>query len=215
MATLTDMRQQMDTQFNELKQDVQDLRQDCATLHSELRGLREEVTELRRENDDLKKTNNDLSEKLTDYERRMDDLEGRSKRNNLIFYGLPRGEGETSADCEGLVQDLLTDKLDITRDVEFDRVHRLSSRPDSPVIARCVFYKQKVTILKAKGKLRGTDVLIGEDFTKGVRDIRRKLAPHLKKARQDGKRATMVFNHLLIDGGKFSVDASDRLVELR
>eukprot|EP00745_Piridium_sociabile_P000177 TRINITY_DN101275_c0_g1_i6.p1 TRINITY_DN101275_c0_g1~~TRINITY_DN101275_c0_g1_i6.p1 ORF type:complete len:220 (+),score=48.22 TRINITY_DN101275_c0_g1_i6:179-838(+) len=85
MATLTDMRQQMGTHFNELKQDVQDLRQDCATLHSELRGLREEVTELRRENDDLKKTNYDLSEKLTDYERRMDDLEGRSKRNNLIL----------------------------------------------------------------------------------------------------------------------------------
>ncbi|XP_076451205.1 solute carrier family 22 member 7-like [Babylonia areolata] len=40
--------------------------------------------------------------------------------------------------------------MDMTDVVEFDRVHRLSSRPDSPVIACCTFYKQKGHVTKAQ-----------------------------------------------------------------
>ena len=97
----------------------------------------------------------------------------------------------------------------------FDRVHCINSKTDSPVIARCVFYKQKVSVLKAKGKLRGTNVFIGEDFSSRVREVRKRLTPHLKKARSDGKRATMVFDHLVIDQKKFTVDPEDRLVEVK
>ncbi|XP_076446978.1 uncharacterized protein LOC143284196 isoform X1 [Babylonia areolata] len=209
------METKLEEMKQELKQEVRELKEDYAALRSDLRGVREEMTKLREENEELKKTNKDLCQKLTDCDARIDDLEGRSKRNNLLFYGLPRRPNETSADCEGVVQDLLTDSLDMTDVMEFDRVHRLSSRPDSPVIACCTYYRQKVNILKAKGKLKGTNIFIGEDFSKGVRDIRRRLTPHLKKARQDGKRATMVFNHLLIDGKKFTVDNNDKLVDFK
>jgi hypothetical protein len=103
------------------------------------------------------------------------------------------------------VTDLITDKLELAQDFQFDRVHRLSSKPDAPVIARCTFYKQKMDLLKAKRKL----------FSLRVRDIRRKLTPHLKKARSDGKRAAMVFDHLLIDGKRYNVSSNDTLVERR
>eukprot|EP00745_Piridium_sociabile_P033839 TRINITY_DN5818_c0_g2_i1.p3 TRINITY_DN5818_c0_g2~~TRINITY_DN5818_c0_g2_i1.p3 ORF type:complete len:146 (+),score=28.95 TRINITY_DN5818_c0_g2_i1:598-1035(+) len=145
----------------------------------------------------------------------MDDLEGRSKRNNLLFYGLPKLPNETSVNCEGMLCDLLTDKLDITDTVEFDRVHRLNAKSDSPVIARCVFFKHKMNILKSKAKLRGSDIFIGEDFSQRVRDIRRRLTPHLKKARQEGQRATMIYNHLLIDGRKFTVDVENKLIDMK
>eukprot|EP00745_Piridium_sociabile_P010281 TRINITY_DN17167_c0_g1_i2.p1 TRINITY_DN17167_c0_g1~~TRINITY_DN17167_c0_g1_i2.p1 ORF type:complete len:326 (-),score=71.93 TRINITY_DN17167_c0_g1_i2:584-1561(-) len=213
--TLQDVMNTLTSKMEEVRHEVHQLHEDYGDLKNELKGLREEVVELRKENQELQKINGDLTEKLGDCEKRIDDLEGRSKRNNLIFYGLPRREKETPADCEGMLQDLFTDKLDMTRDVELDRVHRLSSKPDSPVIACCTFYRQKVTILKQKKKLKGSDVFIGEDFSKGVRDIRRRLAPHLKKARQDGKRATMIFNHLLIDGQKYSVDSRENLVQLK
>jgi hypothetical protein len=125
--------------------------------------------------------------KVEQLERKTDDLEGRSKRNNLIFYGVHRFQNETNDDCEGKIQDLLTDKLDMGREIEFDRVHRLSAKPDSPIIVRCTSYKDKVRILKEKRKLKGSDIFIGEDFSLRVREIRRGLSPHLKKAGQRRK----------------------------
>eukprot|EP00745_Piridium_sociabile_P036491 TRINITY_DN65635_c0_g1_i5.p1 TRINITY_DN65635_c0_g1~~TRINITY_DN65635_c0_g1_i5.p1 ORF type:complete len:347 (+),score=67.10 TRINITY_DN65635_c0_g1_i5:180-1220(+) len=215
LSALTDQVGSMNSSLNELKNEVHELREDYAALTTELKGLKEDVTDLRNKNRELQKTNSDLCAKMDDYENRLDDLEGRSKRNNLIIYGLPRRDGETSADCEGQLQDLITDKLEMADNVEFDRVHRLNSKPDSPIIARCVFYKHKLNILKCKRKLQGTNVFIGEDFSRRVRDIRRRLTPHLKQARQDSKRATMIFNYLLIDGKRFSVDQDNKLFEVK
>ena len=53
----------------------------------------------------------------------------------------------------------------------------------------------------------GKNIFIGEDFSKRVRDTRRKLIPFLKEAKKDkNKRATMVFDHLVIDGKRLFFD---------
>ena len=164
----------------------------------------------------MKTRNDDLMNRVEDLEKKTDDLEGRSKRNNLIFHGIPRDPSETNDECEGKIHKLLTDKLDLGGErVQFDRVHRLNMKPDSPVIARCCFYKDKVRILKSKRKLQGTKTFIGEDFSTRVREIRRKLAVHLKRAKENGQRATMVFDHLFIEGKKFFLDSQDKLTDAR
>ena len=86
---------------------------------------------------------------MADIERKTDDLECRSKRNNLIIYGLPRVENETWQECEDVVQELLTDTLETHESPQFDRVHRLSAKPNSFIVARCTFYKDNETIKKA------------------------------------------------------------------
>ena len=169
-------------------------------------GLREEVSDLRQKNKELTDKNADLLSRVDNLERKTDDLEGRSKRNNLIFYGFRQHQNETSDELEREIQDLLTDKLDLNNDVQFDRVHRLGSKPDSPIVARCSSYKDKVSILKEKKKLQGSTIFIGEDFSTRVREIRRQLAPHLKAARELGKKCVMIFDHLLIDGKRFYLD---------
>ena len=98
-----------------------------------------------------------------------------------------------------MLRDLITDKLELADDVVFDHVHCLSSKPNSPVIARCAFSKDKVKILKVKLKLQGSNIFIGEDFCARVRDIRRKLTPHLMSERDEGCRVSIVFDHLLVD----------------
>eukprot|EP00745_Piridium_sociabile_P031717 TRINITY_DN52698_c0_g1_i5.p1 TRINITY_DN52698_c0_g1~~TRINITY_DN52698_c0_g1_i5.p1 ORF type:complete len:344 (+),score=84.28 TRINITY_DN52698_c0_g1_i5:194-1225(+) len=196
----------MEEKFDAMKEDIKDIHDGYAALEEEVQTLNDEIASLRRENDDLKK-------RVLDTERKADDLEGRSKRNNLIIYGLLRTPGETPSDCEGVVSDMIVDKLDMTGDIQFDRVHRLNASPTSPVIACCTFYKDKEKILKAKRKLKGSQVCIGEDFSYRVREIRKKLSPHLKKARSEGKRATMIFDHLLIDGKKLYLGEGENLRE--
>ena len=55
------------------------------------------------------------------------------------------------------MRDLITDKLELADDIEFDRVHRLSGKPNSPVVARCCFYKHKEKIMKERSKLKGSN----------------------------------------------------------
>lgn len=215
MTTLQTMNSTMTSKLDGVSADVGLMREQFAELQGEVKGLREEVSALRLENDELKQSNYDMKTRLDELERKTDDLEGRSKRNNLIFYGLPRQEKETGADCEDMLRDLITDKLELADEIVFDRVHRLSSKPNSPVIARCAFFKDKVKILKAKRKLQGSNIFIGEDFCARVRDIRRKLTPHLKAKRNEGCRVSMVFDHLLVDGKRFTVDDYNNLTEIK
>ena len=65
-----------------------------------------------------------------------------------------------------------------------------------------------------KKKLKGSNIFIAEDFSQRVSEIRKALTPHLKTARNHGKRATMICDHLLIDGKKFSLDKDNELKEL-
>ena len=145
----------------------------------------------------------------------MDDLEGRSKRNNLIFTGLMKktaSDYKSWEDCENLVRDVIRDKLKITEEVSFERVHRMKGQ-NSPIIACFTKYKDKQTVLKAKKKLgetqEGKKIFIGEDYSKKVRETRRKLVPFLKEARdKEKKRAHMVFDHLVIEGKRFYYDSA-------
>ena len=196
----------MNSKFDDMKTDMNEMKESYNILKTEVQNMKEVMSELAEENNDLKTQLHDLA-------RKTDDLECRSKRNNLIFCGIPRATNETSQDCEGIVRDLITDKLELADDIEFDRVHRLSGKPNSPVVARCCFYKHKEKIMKERSKLKGSSIFIGEEFSPRVREIRKALTPHLKTARNPGKRATMVYDHLLIDGKKFILDKDNELKE--
>ena len=230
LSSIKGMESTMNTKLDKVQGDVMDISDKFDSLSREVDTLRNEVSALRAENDNLKEENADMKADLVDMARvlenvnkNVDDLEGRSKRNNLIFYGIPKlNEKDSNEDCEGIVQDLLTDTLELADTIEFDRVHRLGSRKNSPIIARCTFYKDKLKILKEKRKLKGGDVFIGEDYSQRVRDVRRKLTPLLKalRAEKEGKgeecKATMVFDYLLVNGKKLFLNESmDGLTEKR
>ena len=206
----------MNNKFDEMKDDVKHLKDSYSTLKDDVCELKDEVVNLKRVNDDLLNENEALKSKLENLECVTDELEGRSRRNNLLFYGMPRqSDRESNEDCESRIQEVLTDQLELAEDVQFDRVHRLGKSKNSPIIARCTFYKQKLVILKNKRKLKDSNsgIFIGDDFTQRVRDIRKRLAPYLKKSKEEGKQATMVFDYILIDGRKFTLDYDGNFVE--
>ncbi|KAK7095597.1 hypothetical protein V1264_004987 [Littorina saxatilis] len=203
MMKLNGMDMSMNGKLDKVKNDVQDIKEHFSQLQEEVNELKEGVNSLREENDQLKGYNEKLWKNIEMLETKVDDLECRSKRNNLLFYGMDREENETNERCEQRLQDLFTDKLELAENVEFDRVHRISSKPNSPLIARCVFYKDKVKVLKAKRKLKGSNIFIGEDFSKTVRDIRKNLTQFMKEKRNGGHKVSVVFDHLIIDGEKF------------
>ena len=68
--------------------------------------------------------------------------------------------------------------------------------------------------MKERSKLKESNIFITGDFSQRVRAIRKALTPHLKAARNQGKRATMIYDHLLIEGKKFVLDKDNELKEL-
>eukprot|EP00745_Piridium_sociabile_P008655 TRINITY_DN15869_c0_g1_i3.p1 TRINITY_DN15869_c0_g1~~TRINITY_DN15869_c0_g1_i3.p1 ORF type:complete len:231 (-),score=55.02 TRINITY_DN15869_c0_g1_i3:857-1549(-) len=106
-GSLDALNAKMDSVMDEVKQ----IGDDYMALRGQTDELREEVGALREENLNLRQDNTDLKIEIDSVNKKVDDLEGRSKRNNLIFYGLMKFDGETSDQCAGLLEDLITDKL--------------------------------------------------------------------------------------------------------
>jgi hypothetical protein len=68
--------------------------------------------------------------------------------------------------------------------------------------------------MKEKKKLKGTDIFVGDDFSRGVREKRKKLSRFLKDIRQEDKSARLVHDHIVVGGKKYFLDDDEKgLVE--
>jgi predicted nuclease with TOPRIM domain len=125
LQNIMEMLTCLNTKFDSMTNHLKDVKDSVSGLKDDdVQELKETVCDLRVENDSLKLENGRMNDRLVFLEKKVDDLERRSKRNNLIFHVIPRREGETKNDCEDLVYDVLTDKLQLSKTVQFDRVHQ-------------------------------------------------------------------------------------------
>jgi FtsZ-binding cell division protein ZapB len=150
MAKLMSMEAGINENIDQVRTDVNDMREEVVTLQKEVNEWKERVRELERENEELKGANDELFERMKRTEGLVDDLEGRSRRNNILVHGLTREENETQRDLEQRLNEVFTDKMDMTDTIEFDRVHRLGTKANAPVIACCTFFKDKVSVSETK-----------------------------------------------------------------
>ena len=174
--------------------------------------VEDQINMIRTEFEAVQKENRELKEKVDSLENKLDDLEGRSRRNNLIFHGIPRPQGQTEtwADCEKAVKNALKEELGIDDDIQIERAHRLrsASKGGQPIIACFNSYKMREKILAERRALKNkrSPIFISEDFTPKVRDQRRKLLPFLKEAKNAGKKAFLRFDNIVIEGKSFVFD---------
>ena len=77
---------------------------------------------------------------------------------------------------------------------------RNGERRIRPIVAKFSEFKMKEKVRKNAFRLAGTDVGIAEQFPPEIQGKRKELWPIMKKAKQDGKRASMVKDKLYMDG---------------
>ena len=150
-----------------------------------LSKLNQEVGYLKSELDNIKDSNNFLSQETTDLKHQAEtsntkyeqdireikektvDLEDRSRRNNLVFFGVAETAGPRETEnCELLIiqQVLIEGSVIRQEDIHeplFDRVHRLGPKKPNqerprPIIARFTSYLDKEDILKKSFRFKGT-----------------------------------------------------------
>ena len=121
---------------------------------------------------------------------KADDLENRSRRNNLCFEGIDEQMhgNETWEESEHKVKrlkDLISNTLQIDADnIEIERAHRVGKkRPtsDKPrtIVAKFLNYKHRGMVLNERRKLKGSNLIIREDFSDRVVAKRRELLPQM------------------------------------
>ena len=119
------------------------------------------------------------------------DLQDRSRRDNLVFYGVPEQDNE---ECDKLVcAELMRCKFELTGDTAFDlfeRAHRLGSKakwnkdtnPNKrprPIIVKMSFHRDKQAIIRQAWRLKNSHTNVSEDYSKETLDVHR---PQLQKS---------------------------------
>ena len=123
------------------------------------------------------------TQKLKMLSYRSIDLEARSRRNNLVFWGITK---RTSRNCENLILSFIERemRIDITG-MAIDRAHRIGStiRANSanrddfkrPIIVRFRNYRDTDHILENAYRLKGTNFGVDRDYPKEILDARKRL----------------------------------------
>ncbi|XP_060561123.1 putative uncharacterized protein DDB_G0267716 [Ruditapes philippinarum] len=114
------------------------------------------------------------------------DIEARSRRNNLIFWGLSENNSISSAE---LISNFLRDELDLNPPTEnpnvIERAHRLGSPrnqkyrnmsdPKRPLIVKFKDYIDTEIVLNNAYKLKGTPFSIDRDYPHEIVEARKEL----------------------------------------
>lgn len=143
-----------------------------------------------------------LQKEIVALELKLDDLENRSRRSNLIFYGIEEDKNENNETLQQTINEkILKDVLQIGP-ITIERIHRLgraSDKKNRPVILKLLDSRDKAKVFKNCYKLKGTDISISEDFSPRVRDIRKKLWNSARANKDAGDKVTLSYDKLIIN----------------
>lgn len=139
---------------------------------------------------------------------KVDDLENRSRRNNLVVYGVEESHEEDSKK-QKVNGDIFRKILGVEIN-SIERMHRIGQRNAErprPVILKLCNYVDKTKVLSSCFKLKGTNIFISEDFSKNIRDTRTKLWRSTAEERKTGSKVSLHFDKLKVDGKLYVRDA--------
>ena len=153
----------------------------------QIAGLNQDIGSLTEKITSLQSVNSEHTKKLIQQERKCVDLEDRSRRHNILFYGIPEKEGETDADCEKTIESVIETNNLLNKNPDnpdyptcIDRAHRLGRKVDGqikprPMIAKFTFYKDKETVCKNGRKLKSTKISMSQDYSKATSELNKQL----------------------------------------
>ncbi|KAM7286059.1 uncharacterized protein ISCGN_032944, partial [Ixodes scapularis] len=131
---------------------------------------------------------------------RLNELEDRSRRDNLLFYGIADTLSEDWLQSESHIRDNLSTILGLDLPGEaISRAHRLGSYSTNkcrPIIVKFSSSKFKANVFSQRFKLKGTGISVSEDFCPATRQLRKKLIDFGKGT---GQRFSLKLNRLHVN----------------
>lgn len=190
------------TRMDSQLKDIQELKISLQFTQGEVDTIKEEKRKLTESTDTVQNDFYKVCENLHDITDKLEYLEGQSRRKNLVFEGVLESPGETWADAEEKINQLLREKLQLQHPVEMERVHRVG-KPGGrdwprPIIAKLLRWKDREAILQRAKQLKGTKIYINEDYMDSIKMKRKELMPELRAARERGDIAFLRYDKLIV-----------------
>ena len=179
-------------------------------LEETTKAVKDEMNQMRVENRLLKI-------KMAALQDELDAAEQYSRRNCLIFHGLPEEQGESTSDT---IMNIVHNQLNIPDDVvtgvtkhDIDRSHRLgrsnkhasarqtrsaTNQAPRPIIVKFKGYDSRSVVFKVKRELKGSNIMITENLTKTRYALLKKCIEKLGKGKvwtYDGRITTKLSNN--------------------
>ncbi|XP_075740654.1 sphingosine-1-phosphate lyase isoform X5 [Rhipicephalus microplus] len=127
---------------------------------------------------------------------RLVEYENRSRRNNLLVFGLAEKSIESESDLMvSVVDKIFKEKLDVEVKT-IERIHRMGKvQPGKvrPVIMKFYDYREKERVMKNCPKLKGSPISISNDYASETVEVRRKLWQSAAAERDSGMKVSL--NH--------------------
>ena len=187
------------------------------------------VTSLEKRVDSLERGSERQHALLSSVEERADGLadqsdylENQSRRNNLLFQGIPESPSETWEVTEAKVKSELISSLGFSptevSSIVIERAHRVG-RPRAPhaaetngeanrrhprtgaprpIVAKLLSFKDREAILRRAKERRPKELYVNEDVSARVRERRRQQADELKRHREEGRIAYFSLDKLVV-----------------
>jgi hypothetical protein len=133
-------------------------------------------------------------------------LENQSRRNNLIFYNIQEEYRENWEKTEYIVGNFIVEVMKVGLSAyDIERAHRLGGRRrNRPIIVKFLSWKKKMEVLNSIRTLRGTPIRITEDYAESTRHAREELKPLMIEARNNGLKASLRVDRLIVNGKSYS-----------
>jgi hypothetical protein len=198
------LENKQDSSTARLEKNMNDMKQ---TLAAHLRKVEEEQQELYDQIGNLQEQCYELQKENGQLLSKIDSLENHSRRNNLLFFGIEKGDRESWDTCEQKVLEVICEGMGIEEDIHIERAHR--SGPNA-IVVKLLSFKQKALILSKCRNLKDSEqfsnVFVREDFSANVRLKRKMLRVKANELNSDGVRSRLRFDKLFADNGVFIYD---------
>ncbi|XP_075533156.1 uncharacterized protein LOC142566194 [Dermacentor variabilis] len=160
--------------------------------------------------EEVQAQNNQLSKAMRNVLINQDELENRSRRNNLLFFGIDdENKKETWDESERKVISVCSVKLAITVEPsKIERAHRMGKHNNDkprPIIVKFGLFKDKQCLLSAFSKLKGSRISLSEDYSQQVRRCRSKLIAYAQE-QNSGARYKLKNNKMTYEGKTYIYD---------
>nr|XP_054920891.1 uncharacterized protein LOC126518652 [Dermacentor andersoni] len=194
----------------ELKKRLEDAEKTVNAFSTRMAHLETNVSEIAHKVDNCEILSNSvekLQQTLVLQQAKLVELEDRSRRSNLVVFGIDDRTNETEADLrQKVIKDVFEDRLGV-KCLSIARIHRLGKHPGKrPVILFFQNYMEKQEVLRNCKKLKGTQISVQNDFSVETLRKRKLLWQSAKADKEQGKKVALVNDKLRIDSQFYAWD---------
>lgn len=192
MEEITKLLKDLQAKFDEQSRELKEMKDSIP--NSINKNIDEKFTILETRQHQLEKTTEEQAQKIQKFERIL-------RKKNIIFFGVQETENSYFT-LQNNVLDIINNIMKVDcgkRDIEC--VSRMGKKSEKirPIIVTFTTMGKKIELLKNKKMLQKSgNFYITEDFPPEVLEERKKLSTQLKQEREQGKKAFIKYNKLVI-----------------